>query len=448
MDIFRANELNLVEVHDFIQTHLMTYQPHYKRLKDYYDGNHDILSKTQTDPTKPNVRLVNSFPSYIVDQAAAYFMGTPVDYSSSDDSTLALVEDIYKYNDEADTNATHSENIGIYGVSYEIHYIDKEDEYMDTRFTVVNPNEIFIVYDYNINPSALYAVRYYEVPKQEDRNTYKVEIYSTNMVQYYTLKGTEWILEQEVEHLYKDVPVVEFVNNKDRIGDFEKVMTLINEYNNLESTTGNDFEYFSDAYLFIKGATIDENAAVDMKTNKIINVAESDAEASFLVKSIQDAALENYKNRLVNDIHKFSGVPNLTDEAFAGNLSGVAIKYKLIGLENITGKKERSFKKALQRRLELIYNLLFVRGRTNQSNYFDVNIAFKRTLPANELEQSELVRNLYGTLSSETLIGLLDFIDNPVDEAAKLKEEKAAPDAFEAAFTSSSVDVMNNAASI
>lgn len=434
MDIFRASELNLEEVYEFIYTHIMSYQPHYARLKDYYDGKHDILQRIQADITKPNNKLVNNFCDYIVNQAAAYFMGTPVSYTSENADLLDKIQDILNYNDEQDINSQHAENIGIYGSSFELHYIDKEDELVDTRFAVVSPQEMFIVYNYDLVPSPLYAVRYYEVPGQENKHNYKVEIYTEFSVLYYSLSGQEWLLEDEIQHFYSDVPVIEVMNNNDRMGDFEKVLTLIDAYNNLESDSLNDFDYFSDAYLFLRGASIDSETAQDMKTNRLINVVEPDADASFLTKNIQDAALENYKNRIVNDIHKFSAVPNLTDEAFAGNLSGVAIKYKLMGLENVAGKKERRFKKALQRRLELLTSLLFVRGITPKSQYFDIDISFKRTIPSNELEQVEMVRDLTGSVSQETLLSLLSFIDDPAAEIKKIEDEKIIEDSYSSAF--------------
>ena len=180
-----------------------------------------------------------------------------------------------------------------------------EDALIDTRFAVVSPQELFIVYNYDLEPSPLYAVRHYTIHTIDNKEFSKVEIYASTDFNYYTVDGSEWVLDEQIPHLYGDVPVIEVVNNNDRTGDFEKVMTLIDAYNNLESDSMNDFDYFSDAYLFLKGASIDNDTAVDMKTNRLINVAEPDADASFLIKDIQDGALENFKSRLVNDIHKF-----------------------------------------------------------------------------------------------------------------------------------------------
>ena len=56
---------------------------------------------------------------------------------------------------------------------------------------------------------------------------------------------------------------------------------------------------------------------------------------------------ENMKNRFNDEIHKFSSTPDLSDDFFSGNASGVAIKYKLYGTETLTAVKERYFKKGI-----------------------------------------------------------------------------------------------------
>jgi len=69
--------------------------------------------------------------------------------------------------------------------------------------------------------------------------------------------------------------------------------------------------------------------------------------AEWLIKDTADAAIENVKSRLDNDIHKYSFCPNMSDENFASNASGVAIKFKTMGTENLVSTKERKFKKGL-----------------------------------------------------------------------------------------------------
>ena len=110
---------------------------------------------------------------------------------------------------------------------------------------------------------------------------------------------------------------------------------FFNKYSAFPSVPANDFEYFTNALLVISGVLVEDEEGLNFKENRVLNFAGTDGKAEYLLKNINDSALENYKNRLVEDIHKFAQIPNLTDEKFAGNVSGESMKYKLMGLENI-----------------------------------------------------------------------------------------------------------------
>ena len=59
-----------------------------------------------------------------------------------------------------------------------------------------------------------------------------------------------------------------------------------------------------------------------LKRNKVLLLDEQ-GDAQWLIKNINDAALENYKNRLNDDILRFAKIPDVTDNNFVGNASGV-----------------------------------------------------------------------------------------------------------------------------
>ena len=158
-----------------------------------------------------------------------------------------------------------------------------------------------------------------------------------------------------------------------------------------------------------------------MKRERAV-ILEDGGDVGWILKTVDDTALENYKNRLREDIHLGANVPNMTDEAFGGNLSGVAVSYKLWGLEQICAIKERKFKRALQRRIELITHVLNLLG--HNYDYRDLDMQFRRNKPQNILEQSQIIGNLSSMLPKETLLQLLPFVDNPKEELEKLEEEK------------------------
>ena len=322
-------------------------------IREYYNNNNStIMNRVYNDAKKPQNKLAHPFASYITNMAVGYFLGNPISYNSENEDLLNRLNEIFKYNDEADNNVTLAKHTSIGGYAVELLYIDEDS---NARFTALPADEVAIVYDNTLEENILCAIRYFDeeiVGEDEIKTT--INVYTNNSIQTYELKDDEISFIEEQAHYFNDVPVVVYINNDEMYGDFEKVKSLIDAYDQTQSDTANDFEYFTNALLVISGIPIeDKEEGLDFKNNRVLNFTDSEGKAEYLIKNINDGALENFKNRLVEDIHKFSQIPNLTDEQFAGNVSGEAMKYKLMGLENIIGVKEAKFKKGLTIRLEL-----------------------------------------------------------------------------------------------
>ena len=113
----------------------------------------------------------------------------------------------------------------------------------------------------------------------------------------------------------------------------------------------------------------------------------------------------------------------MTDESFGGNVSGVAMEFKLLGMENITKIKTRYYKKGLRKRLRLFASWLS-RSKAITVNIADINMTMTRALPKNLLEISQMVSNLWGKVSKKTLLAQVPFVED-VDEELKAVEKEA-----------------------
>lgn len=388
-----------------------------QKLNNYYVGKHAIKNRTMADATKPNNKVANPYATYITDLGTGYFMGEPVSYNSEETQFLEEVKSIYNYNDEAAENAEIAKDASIYGVGYEIIYLDSDKA---IRFKKISPIGCIPIYDNTIEEDLLFFIRYYDDENIVSGNvTTYVEVYSRTYRQLYKMNISALTLIEEELHAFNAVPIVIYQNNAEQLGDFEEVVPLIDAYDKIQSDSVNDMEYFADAYLAMYGVDAEAEDIASMKEQRVL-IFPDEAKAEWLTKSINDTYVENLKTRLDNDIHKFSTIPAMTDKDFASNASGVAMKYKLMGLENTTAKKERCFKKGLQRRLEVICNMLSVMG-TNY-DYRAIDIVFKRNIPANLTEMAEVINKIGHLFSEETQVSLL-----PVDvdyEAEKVKKEK------------------------
>lgn len=416
--MYRTNkeELSIEDIQKFVKKHKAE-SIRYIKLQKYYEGKHDILDHTSRDG-QPNNKIVNPYPKYITDMLVGYFVGQPISYTSKEEGGLLDdLQAIFDYSDEQEENLELAKICSIKGKAYELLYRDEDAR---IRFNEFGPDQMFVIYDMTISPSIKFAIRYYDVGEGNDKITY-AEVYDKEVCTLYKGKDSDLSLDQVTPHTFKDVPVVEYVNNKEEQGDFEQVITLIDAYNKAQSNTLNDMDQFTDAYLILVNMAGTDSERIDELKRDRVMLLDDDGDAKWLIKEINDAWVENYKDRVRRDIHKFSYTPDMQDESFGNNLSGVSIRYKILAMEQIRSNKERKFKKGLQRRIELICNSLSLEKDIDL--FTNINIKFANTLPQNIYELSQTIKNLSPYLSSETLLNQLPFVENAKEELEKKKAE-------------------------
>ena len=328
------------------------------------------------------------------------------------------------YNDEVDNNTTLAQEQSICGYAYELMYIDEDG---NVRFKCVDTEDTIVVYDNTLEAKELFATRYV-INEYEEGNKGLVYVYTKENTLTYTLEDNKvgQLIEEE-QNYFIDVPIITYENNRQRIGDFEKVLSLIDAYDFTSSDTANDFEYFTNALLVISGVTMDEKdeegRPLNFKDNRVINFVDNDGKAEYLIKNINDTALENYKNRLNLDIHKFSNVIDISDKNFGNNLSGIAMKYKLLGMENIASIKESKFRKGLMKRIEFLTHFLNLSINSDYT-YTEITPVFTRNIPSNDVETVNMIKQLYGMISDKTLLSQLPFVEDVQAELDLLEKQK------------------------
>ena len=353
------SELSEREIGDVLSSaRYLNYRRRKLKLKEYYNGEHAIRQKQGRENAEANNKLVSNYASYITNISVGFFLGQPISYkvASELEKEFEPLREVYKYNDEAAHNVELAEEAAICGESYELLYLDEDAQ---IRLTTVPAEEVVLVTDTTLEENIICAIRLFRV---YDLNGYNyqeyADVYKADEVRHYRYNyGALTFLNSEPNY-FEEVPIIEYPNNRQRRGDFEDVISLIDAYNLTQSLSLDDLQDFTDAFLVLKNLHIyDDKQAQELRRRKIIEV-DNDGAASWLIKNLNDTYIENLKKRLQGDIHKFSAVPDMSDDSFASNASGVAIKYKLLGLEQIRARKEREFKKALQRRVELMGGVL------------------------------------------------------------------------------------------
>lgn len=332
-------------------------------------------------------------------------------------------------------------DMSIYGRAYELIYADASSQ---PRSVKLNPENTFICYGQTVTESKLLAVYYYK-KYDLDGSCKGIEcyVYDSSYIYIYSCDTDNFAaleLKEKTRHYFGDVPVIEYRNNEEMQGDFEQLISLIDAYNTLASDRVNDKEQFVDAFLFLSGIDIDSDQAKKLREEKILMGFENST-AQYLNKNLNEADTEVLRNNLKEDIHRFSKVPDLSDESFGNNLSGVAIKYKLLGFEQHIKYKERRVAAGLRARFSLYTNFLSLKGAMEYVPTHRVDIVFNHNLPANNLEIAQMISYLADKVTQETLLGQLDFVGDAKEEA-QLAQKEAAKKADEAAARANSAWMM------
>lgn len=413
----KNRELTTELLSKIIQQFELKERPMLNKYWNYYKGNQEITRKEATDIGKPCNRIVSNYCYNITQNYQGYIVGVPVSYSSEKD--FSNIQEILNYNDVKNEDSELLRNALIFGRSFEINYIDEDGK---QRFKVLDSRECIPIYDTTLNNDLLYIIRYYLVDNVEDSlDKYYVEVYGKQIIRTYESSNrfSSFSLLDEQIHHYNQVPITVFSLNKEEESIFDKIITLQDAYNKLLSSEVDDFEAFCDAYLVLKGCDAEEDDMRTMKQNRII-IMDSDASAEYLTKSVSDTQIENMLKNINDTIHKIANSPDFNDEKLLAQ-SGIAMRYKLVGFENVASNIVANMTKALQRRIELICEILYLTGE--EQVWRDVNITFTRNLPVNVVEAVDVVNKLRGLVSDETLIAQIPFIRDAAEEVEKIKEQ-------------------------
>lgn len=434
----KDQELTVELLHKMFNRFNLENKPKLEKYKNYYDGKQRILNKTYTDKSKPCNKTVINYCKNISDSYCGY-LATPSFISYSSQNDIENIMEVLRYNDYQSQDADFLLDALVYGVACELMYMDNSGH---TRFKLINPRQCFAIYDDSLSGDLLYFVRYYKANEWDDSSWYNVDVYSDYDIKHYKMNGTNGRLTfiGEEAHYFSQCPANIFML-PDEKSIFDCIMSLQDSVNELLSAEIDDYSSFCDAYLTLVGMDAETEDISSMKENRVLILPEN-ASAAWLTKNANDAQVENILKRIHDSIYRIAQCPDFSSETFVGGVSsGVAIRYRLTGMETRAAKIAAEMKKALQRRIEIICGIASL--KLGEEVFRDIEIDFKRNIPEDLTSTINLVNSLKGTVSDATLLGLLPFVDdvNAELEAVKAqKEENMAMYSFGTANTEEDIE--------
>ncbi len=435
--INKDTELDNNLLYKMINNFNLNKKPYLDKMKKYYDGLQGILTKSYLNDDRTHSRVITNYCKNITDSYCGY-IAAPGCISYSSEQDIEDVMDILKYNDFQDEDNDFLLNALIYGTAAELMYTDESAK---VRFRLINPTSCFGIYDDSLSNDLLYFVRWYKANDWDESDLYNVDVYGDSTVKHYTMNGFQGMLTfvSEEPHYFGQCPANIF-NLQDEKSIFDCILTLQDAANEILSDEIDDYSAFCDAYLVLTGVSIQSKEdAEKVKQGSMLMLPEG-ATAAFLTKNATDTQVENILQRIHDSIYRIAACPDFSSESFVGGVSsGVAIKYRLTGMETRAAAIAADMKKALQRRIEIICGIATL--KLGEEVFRDIQIEFKRNVPEDENSYIEVVKELQGIISDKTLLSQVPFIQDVNAEIEAIQEQKQNNiDLYQGAFKSEEDD--------
>ena len=409
-----------------------SYTPTYRTLYDYYIGRQ---TKEQTDEDTVNVMSNHCY--YIVSAIKGYMTGNSPAYSYEDgDAYAKQIIDMWQENGMETTEAELIQTLSTYGVAYELVYRKDNGK---VRSQVYDPTSAFVAYSGDIDADSVFGAIHYKLEDENGNTFYRLYAYTRTDVEIWESTSTDgpWHrVGEPMPHGFGRVPLIEYSNNSDRLGDFEQIITLQEQYNDLLRERLEDKNAFAKSILAITGQVIGktpeevEDALKLLKKHRVLQFDDDNGHGEYLEKTMDESGVQVLQDCLKRDIHKLAMVPDLSDESFANNASGVAMSYKLFGTDNKVSDKERHFHKGFIRRCKL-YDYAMHNPSLNPSyeplaQISKMDIVFRLNAPQDLSYMATALTPLVsmGVLSKRTAMENLLIVADPDQEQERIATEQ------------------------
>ena len=397
----------------------------------------DRMPRYEDDPNPINNKVNNDFFGEIVDFSTGYFAGEPISYSYSRTGEAEAVTggkeavsavskrltDFTVRNNLFGVDMETTKNAKIYGYSGRLFYIDPEGQ---ERVMAVPGFETIVLSKLDI-AEPKYAVRYYETTRIGGSKKWIVEFYDNTYIYTYEGMLSQLTFVSRIEHGFDYCPLQAIANNKECMGDAEKVLQAIDDYDKVLSDNSNEIEAFVHALMVI-GLSIDDSEVQNAQKSGVLVAPQVGANpvqdpVKWVTKNINDAFTEHHLQRIEDNIYRFSKTPNLNDQAF-GTASGVALKFKLHGLETKCAMFEASMMNSAQHMWRVLCSSWNKRGLNADPLQFCME--FHRNFPLDKLSEAQAAQAwLAAKMPLEWVVSQIAGVDDPQYVMDMIEQETA-----------------------
>lgn len=279
-------------------------------LWNYYKGDQPVLYREKKVRDDITNRVVENHAYELVQFKNGQTYGEPVQYVSRQKSD-AVSRNVDKLNDLMDCAGKPLKDINsgewtsAVGTGFKaVQYSPSGDRAF--RIVVPTPLNCYIIYNSSTEEPIL-AVQVITDPYGRS--------YFQAFSETHSIRVANGVVEEFKPHLFGGIPIVEYPNNQNRIGDIELAIDLFDSINNLQSNRLDAVEQFVQAWVKFVNCEVDEEQFMKMKMFGALVVKSNNgdgnkADVDVMSQELGQDQAEIFKGDLLDAIYSIEGIPN------------------------------------------------------------------------------------------------------------------------------------------
>lgn len=386
----------------------------YNKMYEYYKGNTDSMKNYTFLTERSNLKINANYLKKFVKEEVSYTIGNPITYESRKEN-VNFINDIEYFT--AHWNELHDTDLMkyllIFSKVYEVYYVSN-NEFCSK---IIHPTDAYLYVD--DHGDSLFFIHKF---KHQFNDIEYIDVYTSDYIYHFNSNFEE--VKKPTLNLFGEIPVSVGVLSYEDYFDsvYNDVKGLQDAFETNLSDIGNEISDFRNSYLKFTGCKVDEGLLPKMKKLGVLQVNNPNSSIDWLIKDINDTFIQNTLDRYEDTMYQLCCHIN-HNEKMQSNLSGIALRSRLIALENKCELNEKAHKNIIKNRIRFLCRYLYITKNKNY-DYKDIKILYTPNIPMDDLSTAQMLSQApEGVISKDTARGLFSFINNKSSEKNKVDKE-------------------------
>ena len=271
-EITRENICDVL--YDAFSTHL-TNATEINYLQDYERGVQPVLQRVKEIRPEINYKVVENHAAEITTFKVGYVFGDPITYvqrattdidgeeAGKDDKKIAILNEMMFEEGKAAQDQLLGKDLAVTGIGYRI-VLPKKVKTGVSAFNILrlNPHNTFVIKYNDIFQAPALGVSYVKL----ENGSIRAGAYTDT--EYFELEGTD-VRSLKVKRVQPNlmgiIPIIEYKYDSERMGCFERVISLLDALNEATSDRLNGLAQFVQSILWMNNCEIDQDQMQSLK---------------------------------------------------------------------------------------------------------------------------------------------------------------------------------------